>query len=212
MREKKPDKRKVQGAETRKKLYEIAKKLFSERNFSDVNVEDITDEAGITKGAFYVHFESKDALIAILIADYVDSADTNYKTFVEALPNEMSASEVILALTQKIADELMHTIGCENMKKIYQMLLTGTVDSEAVKGYGRELYMLFYSILDKGIRRGEITSSLQLEALSRHFVMAIRGVSYEWCVRYPDFDLKEQAIEHVQILLEGICFHTNSNA
>ena len=50
MREKKPDKRKVHGAETKKKLYEIAKKLFSERNFSDVNVEDITDEAGITKG------------------------------------------------------------------------------------------------------------------------------------------------------------------
>lgn len=204
MREKKPDKRKVQGAETKKKLYEIAKKLFSERNFSDVNVEDITDEAGITKGAFYVHFESKDALIAILIADYVASADMDYKTFVEALPNEMPASEVILALTQKIADELVDTIGCENMKKIYQMLLAGTVDTEAVKGYGRELYLLFYSILDKGIRRGEITSSLPPEALSRHFVMAIRGVSYEWCIRSPDFDLKVQAVEHCNLLIEGI--------
>lgn len=205
MREKKPDKRKAQGAETRKKLYEIAKRLFSERNFSDVNVEDITDEAGITKGAFYVHFESKDALIAILIADYVASADTNYKTFVEALPNEMPALEVILALTQKIADELVDTIGCENMKKIYQMLLTGTVDTEAVKGYGRELYLLFYSILDKGIQCGEFTSSLSLESLSRHFVMAIRGVSYEWCVRYPDFDLREQVIEHIRLLVEGLC-------
>lgn len=204
MREKKPDKRKVQGAETRKKLYEIAKKLFSERNLSDVNVEDITDEAGITKGAFYVHFESKDALIASLIADYVASADMDYKTFVEALPNEMPASEVILALTQKIADELVDTIGCENMKKIYQMLLAGTVDTEAVKGYGRELYLLFYSILDKGIRRGEITSSLPPEVLSRHFVMAIRGVSYEWCVRYPEFDLKVQAVEHCKLLIEGI--------
>ncbi len=207
MREKKPDKRKVQGAETRKKLYEIAKKLFSERNFSDVNVEDITDEAGITKGAFYVHFESKDALIASLIADYVASADMDYKTFVEALPNEMPASEVILALTQKIADELVDTIGCENMKKIYQMLLTGTVDTEAVKGYGRELYLLFYSILDKGIRCGEITSSLPPEALSRHFVMAIRGVSYEWCVRSPDFDLREHTIAHIRLLIEGIQAH-----
>jgi len=207
MREKKPDKRKVQGAETKKKLYEIAKKLFSERNFSDVNVEDITDEAGITKGAFYVHFESKDALIASLIADYVASADMDYKTFVEALPNEMPASEVILALTQKIADELVDTIGCENMKKIYQMLLAGTVDTEAVKGYGRELYLLFYSILDKGIRRGEITSSLPPEALSRHFVMAIRGVSYEWCIRSPDFDLREHTIAHIRLLIEGIQAH-----
>ena len=204
MREKKPDKRKVQGAETKKKLYEIAERLFTERNFSDVNVEDITDEAGITKGAFYVHFESKDALVAILIADHAACADSNYKTFVETLPNDMPISEVLLALTQKIADELVDTIGCENMKKVYQMLLAGTVDTEAVKGYDRELYMLFYSILDKGIQCGEFTSSLSLESLSRHFVMAIRGVSYEWCVRYPDFDLKEQVTEHIRLLVEGM--------
>lgn len=207
MREKKLDKRKAQGAETKKKLYEIAEKLFTERNFSDVNVEDITDEAGITKGAFYVHFESKDALIAILIADYVARADTDYKTFLETLPDDMHASEVLLALTQKIAETLLNTIGYENMKKVYQMLLAGTVDTEAVKGYSRELYMLFHGVLEKGIQRGELTSSLPLEELSRHFVMAIRGVSYEWCVRYPDFDLGEHTIAHIRLLIEGIQTH-----
>ena len=204
MREKKPDKRKVQGAETKKKLYEIAERLFAERHFSDVNVEDITDEAGITKGAFYVHFESKDALIAILIADHAAEVDADYKTFLKSLPDDMPATEVLLALTKKIADELMDIIGYENMKKVYQMLLAGTVDTEAVKGYSRELYTLFHGVLEKGIQRGELTSSLPLEELSRHFVMAIRGVSYEWCVRYPDFDLKEQAIEHIRLLIEGI--------
>jgi AcrR family transcriptional regulator len=211
MREKKIDKRKAQGAETKKKLYDIGERLFSERNFSDVNVEDITDEAGITKGAFYVHFESKDALIAILIADHAVKADANYKSFLESLPDDMPSSLVLLALAGKIADTLANTFGCKNMAKIYQMLLSETAGTEAVKGYGRELYALVYSILEKGLHRGEFTSSLQLEALSRHFVMAIRGVSYEWCVRYPDFDLREQTIEHVRILLEGICFHANSN-
>lgn len=211
MREKKPDKRKMQGAETKKKLYEIAEKLFSQHNFSDVSVEDITDEAGITKGAFYVHFESKDALIAILIADYAASADTDYKAFLETLPSDMPTSELILALTEKIADELADTIGYENMKKVYQMLLAGTVDTEPVKGYDRELYTLFHDILERGIQRGECWSTLSPDILARHFVMAIRGVSYEWCIRYPDFDLKEQALEHVQMLLEGICFHTNRN-
>ncbi len=211
MRDKKPDKRKVQGAETKRKLYEIAEKLFAEHDFDTVNVEDITDAAGITKGAFYVHFSSKDELIALLIADYVTQADTDYKTFLKMLPDDMHVSEVLLALTQKIADTLLNTIGCENMKKVYQMLLAGTIDTEAVKGYSRELYTLFHGVLEKGIQHGEITSSLPLEALSRHFVMAIRGVSYEWCVRYPNFDLKAQAVEHVQMLLGGICFHTNKN-
>lgn len=204
MREKKPDKRKVQGAETKRKLYKIAEKMFMERNFSDVNIEDITDEAGITKGAFYVHFESKDALIALLIADYASKTDTDYKAFLENLPSDMSSSSVLLALTEKISDTLSNTLGYENMKKMYQMMLVGTTGIEAVKGYSRKLYALFYSILEKGVRCGEFTSSLSLETLSRHFVMAIRGVSYEWCVRYPDFDLREQVTEHVRLLIEGI--------
>ncbi len=204
MREKKTNKKKEQGAETKRKLYEIAERLFIEHDFSNVSVEDITYEAGITKGAFYVHFESKDALIAMLIADHVARADMNYKTFLKMLPNDMHVSEVLLALTQKVADELVDTIGCDNMKKVYQMMLAGTVDTEAVKGYSRELYTLFYGVLEKGTQHGEIASSLPLEALSRHFVMGIRGVSYEWCVRYPEFDLKSHALEHCRLLIEGI--------
>lgn len=204
MRKKNPDKRKVQGAETKKKLYKIAEKLFAKHDFADVSVEDITDEAGITKGAFYVHFESKDALIALLIADYAARADTDYKAFLEMLPSDMPASEVLLALIEKIADVLTGTIGCENMKKVYQMLLAGTVDTEAVKSYGRELYTLFQGVLKKGIQNGEFKSILSVDMLAQHFVMAIRGVSYEWCVRYPDFHLKEEAVTHFKLLLEGI--------
>jgi len=151
------------------------------------------------------------ALIAILIADHAARVDTDYKTFLETLPDDMPISEVLLALTKKIADELVDTIGCENMKKVYQMLLAGTVGTEAVKGYGRELYSLFHSVLEKGIQRGELKSALSPESLSQHFVMAIRGVSYEWCVRHPAFDLKEQVVDHCLLLLEGICSHANNN-
>lgn len=213
MREKKLDKRKVQGAETKRKLYKIAEKLFAERDFTSVSVEDITDEAGITKGAFYVHFESKDALIALLVADYANRADMDYKTFLETLPPDMPVSEVLLALIEKIADMLADTIGCNNMKKVYQILLAGTVDTEAVKGYGRKLYTLFQGVLEKGIHNGDFKSILPADLLAQHFVMAIRGVSYEWCVRHPDFDLKKEAITHFKLLLEGIknkSFNTGS--
>jgi AcrR family transcriptional regulator len=207
MRERKPDKRKVQGAETKRKLYEIADRLFAERDPSEISIEDITDEAGITKGAFYVHFKSKDALIAMLIADHAVRADTDYKRFLETLPDHMPTPEVLLELTKKIADELINTFGCGNMKKVYQILLEKKVGTEAVMGYNRDLYTLFYSVLEKGIRRGELTSSLSLDDLSRHFIMAIRGICYEWCVRYPDFDLSGQLVDHIRLLIEGLQAH-----
>ena len=204
MRQSKPDKRKVQGAETKRKLYGIADRLFSERGFSDVSIEDITDEAGVTKGAFYVHFASKDALISLLIEDYVSRSDTDYKAFLEGLPDDMPCASAMLALAGKIADTLSNSLGCDNMKKVYRMLLTGSAGTGAVQEYGRDLYVLVRGILEKGLERGEFTSPLSPEALSRHFVMALRGTAFEWCVRYPDFDLREQTTEHIRLLLGGI--------
>ena len=204
MRQSKPDKRKVQGAETKRKLYGIADRLFAQRGFSDVSIEDITDEAGVTKGAFYVHFASKDALISLLIEDYVSRSDTDYKAFLEGLPDDMPCAPVMLALAGKIADTLSNSLGCDNMKKVYRMLMTESAGTEAVQEYGRDLYALVRGILEKGLDRGEFTSPLSPEALSRHFVMALRGTAFEWCVRYPDFDLREQTIEHIRLLLGGI--------
>jgi AcrR family transcriptional regulator len=211
MSEKKIDKRRAQGAKTKQKLYEIAEKLFSERSFTQVNVEDITRAAGITKGAFYVHFESKDALIAALIADNTAKADAEYQTFLEALPQDMPTWEVLLSLSRKIADTLSNSIGYENMSKVYQLMLAGAIDAEPVKGYGRLLYTLLRCVLEKGIERGELRTTLAAEALAQHFVMAFRGVGYEWCVGHPHFDLKEQLEQHCLLLLRGICPHMDEN-
>lgn len=204
MRKKKPDKRKMQGAETRKRLYDIAKRMFSEKNYDEVMIEDITDEAGITPGAFYTHFESKDALIAVIIAEGIASADADYMAFLATLPADLPSPEVLLALTEKIADVLTNDFGCENMRKLYQLLMAGTVDTEAAKSYGRKLYSLLIDILERGILRGEFKSSFTAQALARHYVAAFRGIFFEWCLHHPDFDLKEQAVEHCRMILEGI--------
>jgi len=55
--------------ETRTKIMDSAIKLFSTRGFNTASVDDICEEAGISKGAFYHHFESKQALILALLDD-----------------------------------------------------------------------------------------------------------------------------------------------
>jgi len=71
-------------------------------------------------------------------------------------------------------------------------------------GYGRRLYALFGEVLERGIRRGEFKTGLSTEAVTHHFIMAIRGLTYEWCIRYPDFDFKKEAQTHFWLLLDGI--------
>jgi len=53
-----------QVAENRQRILEAAARLFRERGFDDVSVAEIMTAAGLTHGAFYGHFASKEDLIA----------------------------------------------------------------------------------------------------------------------------------------------------
>jgi TetR/AcrR family transcriptional regulator, transcriptional repressor for nem operon len=56
--------RKEQASENRSLLLETAGRLFRERGIDGVGVAEIAREAGLTHGALYAHFQSKDALAA----------------------------------------------------------------------------------------------------------------------------------------------------
>lgn len=204
MAEEKINLKKLQGSKTKQKIYECARQLFSTRHYSTVSVEDITRAAGVSKGTFFVHFPSKDALIATLIADNTTDIDLDYKNFLDSLPPDLPTSKKMVALGEKIASVISDTIGHDTMMAIYQIHLSKTVPLDAVMGYGRRLYIMFREILEQGIHQGEFHTDMPLDLLSRHFVMGMRGICYEWCVRYPDFDLKEQIVAHIKLLLKGM--------
>ena len=143
-------------------------------------------------------------MIASFVSDYVSKVDNDYRAVLDSFSPDTSASQTLLRLIGKIADTLTGTIECQSMRTVYKILLTDAIDVNAVKKYDRDLYQMFSDVLESGVERGEFSFELSLDELTRHFVMAIRGISYEWCIRYPDFDLKAQALSHFQILLDGI--------
>jgi TetR/AcrR family transcriptional repressor of nem operon len=51
-------------AEKHERILQEASQLFRERGFQDVTVAEVMKAAELTHGAFYSHFESKDALMA----------------------------------------------------------------------------------------------------------------------------------------------------
>lgn len=196
--------RKKKAAETKKKIYHCADELFREYSFEEVSVDSIVEKAGISKGAFYVHFSSKDALIAELITEYVQKLDTDYRRFMESFSIETSVFDSLLTLVDKIAGIITDDVGYNLIRIAYRIQIERTADARALLNYNRELYRLFCDLIHQGIERREIKTGLSAQILAEHCVMALRGLTYEWCVRYPDFDLKAQTLKHFEILLYGL--------
>ena len=204
MEKDKTSNRKAKAVETKKKIYETAELLFRKNGFDSVSVDSIVEMAGVSKGTFYVHFNSKDSLIAALINDFVYELDLDYKSYLESFSDDTAASDILISLIGKIADIITCTIGYDHMKTVYQVQITKTINTDSILGYNRELYTIFSDIISKGVQQGEFKTEMPVDTLTKHCIMAIRGLTYEWCIRYPDFDLKEQSLTHFELLLTGI--------
>ena len=51
-----------QGKQTRDRLLQLAKAIFAEQGYASLTLDTLINQAGLTKGAFYHHFPSKQAL------------------------------------------------------------------------------------------------------------------------------------------------------
>ena len=54
----------AQAEENRERILDSAARLFRERGFDGIGLNDLMQAAGLTRGGFYGHFESKDDLAA----------------------------------------------------------------------------------------------------------------------------------------------------
>ena len=72
-------KSKVEAAETRRRIVEVAAREFRLNGIHATGLADVMTQAGLTQGGFYRHFESKDQLVAEACAqatkDVVDALE-----------------------------------------------------------------------------------------------------------------------------------------
>lgn len=93
-------------AETRHRIVETARILFNRCGFSEVSIDRIMMEAGLTRGGFYNHFKNKDELYAEAIASFLagrkksckdgsgDPPDVNQSAIESLVENYLSTSHL----------------------------------------------------------------------------------------------------------------------
>lgn len=192
--------RKLQALETKKRIFECALELFKEHGFENMSVDSIVKKAGISKGAFYVHYDSKLALIA----DFIKTIELDYENYFSSLSPDLKPSDLLVLVTKKITDVISNSIGYEVMRVLYTSYLKKPIYTDPMLDYSRKIYSIYRQIIKMGIEQGEFNSSLDVDFISEQCVISIRGMTYEWCIRFPNFNLTEESLRHLTLLLHGI--------
>lgn len=78
----------AQAAENRNHVIDVASQLFREHGFDGIGLKDLMAAAGLTQGAFYKQFNSKDDLIAQASAKAMEAAALRWAQATAAKPKD----------------------------------------------------------------------------------------------------------------------------
>jgi len=128
----------MKKADTKTIILQKAGKLLSEKGYFGVSVQEIADEAGITKAALYYYFKSKDALTEVLLRTAVSELKNELKTAVKAsvLPSDLifNITKTLLNFKLKHPEiSLLVSLGVQNDERIPMLELATELRQELIK-------------------------------------------------------------------------------
>lgn len=136
-------------------IMESAIKLIFEKGYSDTKVEDITKEAGIAKGTFYIYFKTKDDLIVSIIENSIKKYETILKKIDFTNKSFKETMKEFINSKIKFANE---------NQEIFIIVISFIFDSSNINfeiknllfEQSKKISKKIKNIIEKGIEKGEI--------------------------------------------------------
>ena len=185
--------------ETRAKIMESAIKLFSNQGFNKASVDDICAEAGISKGAFYHHFKSKQELFLALLDGWLQAIDHA----IEA-SKDKTAPETFQQMTEAFP-YIFETAG-DGLPMFLEFWLQASRDKKiwdaSIAPY-RRYHKYFTSLIKKGVEEGSFVE-VDPDLASRMIVSTAMGLLLQSLLDPKGAKWEKVARDSTTMLVSGL--------
>lgn len=188
-----PDKR---VERTQHVLKEALMKLLAKKELRKIHISEITEEAGVSRGSFYTHYEKKEDLLNELFEDMLDEMTIAFRK-----PYEQLGTVDFRSLPPESMVLFDHFL--EN-KAFYLLMLGTTSDNSFKEKMTNQLHHLFRT--DYAFYFRQIDAEIDLELFCTYRIHGIIGLIVEWIQK--GFD--KPASFMAEQLLHIFRFHTES--
>ena len=190
--------RQERAIRTRQAILVAAAEVFDEVGYEAATISDVLRRSGVTKGALYFHFPSKQVLAQEVLAAQVSS-----------LPR---VPEQDLKLQESLDEALLlaHLLQNGTGDPIVQGSVRLTVDQGSAKDHlNRRVPMQDWTehnqaLFEEAKRRGEILVHVDVAALARLFVGAFTGVQVLSRIMTERADLPERVADLYRYLMPAV--------
>jgi AcrR family transcriptional regulator len=186
--------RQERAERTRNAILDAAAAVFDEHGFNGASLSDILAKAGVTKGALYFHFASKEDLAHALVSEQfiVD------RTLPAEAPTGIQAA---IDLCHDIANSLRTNVRVR--ASIRLVIETGTFADPAPDAYTGWIEIVRgYLVAAK--ERGDLKADLDPDVIARWVVASFTGIQISSQVLSGREDIHERVTEMWRIALPGL--------
>ncbi len=183
------------GQGQRDRIIDAATRCFARHGFHEATIQDVCDEAGLSKGGLYTYFKSKDALLATLIRE----------GFAARLRQARDAARGGRDAVEKLNRIAEFLIGQEHQSaqlllEIWAEASKNPVLARVYAERSGEWHKFLTGLLQEGIAEGVIKADVDPDALATVLLAVFGGISLQEGVTRQRVDWRQV----VQTLLRGL--------
>ena len=186
-------KRQEKAVETNNRIYTAAIDLMDRKGFEKITIADISKKAGVSVGAFYHYFKSKNDILAEIFR----KADEYFATRVISGLRKKSIPEQIVEYFDHYA-KFNVASGVEMTQQLFNPKIKFFIKK------GRPMQTILQDLIRKGQEKKEIRADEDPEELARFLFVLARGVVFEWSLYEGRYDLEATMHKYIEILVSTL--------
>jgi len=172
---------------------------FSADGYDAASVDDVCNEAGVSKGAFYYHFSSKRALFLALLQDWLSTLETAM-----ASAREPTVPETLVRMTRMLPVAMA---SAQNRLGMWlEFWLQASRDKEIWKATiapYRHYRDFFRQLIERGIAEGTF-KQVDADATAQAILSLAVGLFLQSVLDPKGADWQHTAEQSMQILMAGL--------
>jgi AcrR family transcriptional regulator len=186
------------AAVTRAQIVHGAAEMFDKSGFEGASLSEIIDASGMTKGALYFHFRSKEDLARHIIAEQHRISIAAVQAIAE---QEASALEQIVMLCHEMARQIVQD---PIVRAGIRITLELSADDRGPAGPYLDWIAACHTLATRAIAEGDLHASIDPPVFARFVIGAFTGVQTVSQVLAHRTDLEQRVDEMWMLLLPGI--------
>jgi AcrR family transcriptional regulator len=182
---------------TRELVIQAALRLFSERGYLGVRVEDIAREAGVSRATFYKHFAEREQILAALLSRLLGSEQFDPS---ESGEPARDVDEKVHAVARRIVERMLEQE--ELARFVYSLPFRHDTLLHEQQAPLPSAFQALDRVLEAAVRDGQVRQGIPADVLCAHVHGAIETAMRDWATArvHEPYERLEQ---HLDLALHG---------